>query len=32
MAGKLRNTRLPVPPATLEPDGFPLLFVFNLSG
>jgi hypothetical protein len=31
MAGKLRATRLPPPPATTDADGFPLLFVFNLS-
>lgn len=31
MAGKLRSTRLPPPPASTEADGFPLLFVFNLG-
>ena len=31
MAGKLRSTRLPPPPASADADGFPLLFVFNLS-
>ena len=31
MADKLRITRLPPPPASADTDGFPLLFVFNLS-
>ena len=31
MVDKLRNARLPAPPATTDADGFPLLFVFNLS-
>ena len=31
MAGKLRATRLPPPPATADADGFPLTFVFNLG-
>jgi len=31
MADKLRTTRLPTPPATSDADGFPLLFVFELS-
>ena len=32
MVDKLRTTRLPTPPATSDADGFPLLFVFTLSG
>lgn len=31
LAGKLRTVRLPPPPATTDANGFPLLFVFNLS-
>lgn len=31
LAGKLRNARLPPPPPSADADGFPLLFVFNVS-